>query len=85
MYDACILWRRASPSFEHVVLGFVCAHLLGYLTAAERRATFSRLAGLPTAGGVGVVTLPRPPPAARDEVIESPATVACLLPTGPCW
>ncbi|WP_454295271.1 class I SAM-dependent methyltransferase [Salana multivorans] len=39
--------------------GFVCAHMLGHLSATDRRATFSRLAGLLSDEGTGLLTLPR--------------------------
>lgn len=36
--------------------GFVCAHVLGHLTEADRRATFRRIAELLHPDGIGVVT-----------------------------
>lgn len=45
--------------------GFVCAHMLGHLSEADRRATFSRLAGLLSDGGIGLLTLPREETAAE--------------------
>lgn len=37
--------------------GFVCAHMLGHLTLAERAALFAGLAGLLSSDGVGIVTV----------------------------
>jgi len=51
--------------------GFVCAHVLGHLTAAVRARTFARLAGVlkPTAVGVVVVN-PEPGDARPEPVLE---------------
>ncbi|SOE02227.1 class I SAM-dependent methyltransferase [Blastococcus haudaquaticus] len=38
------------------VAGFVCAHVLGHLGAADRRSTFGRIAGLLRPSATGVVT-----------------------------
>ncbi|MFT4167373.1 MAG: class I SAM-dependent methyltransferase [Microlunatus sp.] len=53
---------------HHPVDGFVCAHMLGHLSAEERRDTFARLSALLAPAGVGLVTLPRD---ASDAGVES--------------
>lgn len=50
--------------------GFLCAHMLGHLSADERRDTFERLAALLRPDGVGLVTVPRQGAAGTDVVVE---------------
>lgn len=57
------------------VAGFVCARMLGHLTAADRLATFGRLSELLIPGAAGVITLPRPPASDTAELVEEHARV----------
>lgn len=52
------------------VAGFVCAHMLGHLTAPQRQQTFARLAALLRPDGTGIITLPRTPDPAEAPVVE---------------
>ncbi|MBY0687662.1 class I SAM-dependent methyltransferase [Microbacterium marinilacus] len=52
------------------VSGFVCAHMLGHLTPGQREATFARLRGMLSPGGVGLITLPRPGAPTGEETVE---------------
>ncbi|MGE4365427.1 MAG: class I SAM-dependent methyltransferase [Mycolicibacterium sp.] len=52
------------------VAGFVCAHMLGHLTAPQRQQTFARLSALLEPDGIGIITLPRTPDPAEAPVVE---------------
>ncbi|MFH8252839.1 class I SAM-dependent methyltransferase [Microbacterium sp. B2969] len=52
------------------VAGFVCAHMLGHLTATQRQQTFARLAALLVAGGTGIITLPHTTDPAEAPMVE---------------
>ncbi|WP_156156665.1 class I SAM-dependent methyltransferase [Microbacterium azadirachtae] len=52
------------------VAGFVCAHMLGHLTATQRQETFARLAALLEPGGIGIITLPRTSASDGTDVVE---------------
>lgn len=68
-----VLAGRAPDVLDEIdcpVAGFVCAHMLGHLAAAERRAMFTRLAGLLAPDGVGVITLPGAPGPGSEAPVE---------------
>lgn len=50
--------------------GFVCAHMLGHLSADERRDTFERLAALLRPDGVGLITVAPQPAPETDIIVE---------------
>ena len=50
--------------------GFVCAHMLGHLSADERQATFERLAALLRPDGVGLITVAPQAAPETDIVVE---------------
>lgn len=72
----------------HRVTGFVCAHMLGHLSPADRAQTFAALADRITPTGVGVVTVngttaAPTEPATEERRIGEHRYVARYLPPGP--
>ncbi len=67
--------------------GFLCAHMLGHLSAGERRATFERLAALLRPDGVGLITV-SPQAAPQTDIVTEECRIGRhryverLLPTG---
>lgn len=68
------VYAGAAPTIldeiDRPIDGFLCAHMLGHLSAAERRATFERLAAMLTPDGVGLVTVRPQSAPVTDIVIE---------------
>ncbi|MBX3140629.1 MAG: class I SAM-dependent methyltransferase [Trueperaceae bacterium] len=69
------------------VAGFVCAHMLGHVSPADRALTFSALAARLAGGGVGVVTVnataePRSEAVVEERRIGEHRYIARYLPAG---